>query len=372
MARRFLIVGIVLIAGVSFWLIRASIWSGEWTRLIERFDGACVLQPGLIGAADLAREVGGDRVFAIAHDRRANPPARGAVYAVSLAEGVTGALTDLTGGAPAGFHPRALSYWAGDAGTGPRLFVLNAFGPGAPTVEVYDVTADALIHRDTLADPAFAQAQDLHAVGPNAFYFTVRGTARPGTLGYAWDYLRQARTGRVVLFDGAAARAVAQGLVGPEGLATFAQGRRLAVTETVGRALRLYDRDPSTGALTQTARAFLGSGAGRITADADDRLWIASHPNLLTLGLRHANDPKTPSPSQVLLVEPDAKRVDQIYLSAGEPLSAAGAAIVDLEAGRMLMGGLYDDGLLACDLPEVWRHSEAYPAQRPQFEDRRR
>jgi arylesterase / paraoxonase len=103
-----------------------------------------------------------------------------------------------------------------------------------------------------------------------------------------------------------------------------------------------------------------------ISVDNEGRLWIASHPKLYTFSLSHARDASKSSPSQVILVEPDASgvggKVDQVYLSDGKGFSGASVAVHD--GNQMIMGAVFEDGLRVCQLPSVWKHSESAPARR--------
>jgi arylesterase / paraoxonase len=108
-----------------------------------------------------------------------------------------------------------------------------------------------------------------------------------------------------------------------------------------------YDRDPATDVLRKRDEIFIGSGADNIEVDADGNLWIGAHPKLLLLNAVR-DDPSARAPSQVVRVSRgrDGYRVDEVYLNAGEQISAASVAAV--RGKRLLIGQIFGNGILDC------------------------
>ena len=127
-----------------------------------------------------------------------------------------------------------------------------------------------------------------------------------------------------------------------------ADGRSLYLALLTSRLLRIYDRDPASERLSVRRQIFLDSGPDNLEIDADGLIWIGSHPQILKI-LPHGEDPTKLSPSQVLRVDP-AGDVDEVYLNAGEQLSAASVAAV--RGSRLLIGQIFGNGFLDCEMTQ--------------------
>lgn len=364
---------LVVLGAVSYAGVRAATRAGEFTTLIARFDGQCQSVGGMPGAEDFAfdRETG--LLYVSSDDRRAQQRGervRGAIYGLPFASLETiAARQDLTGGAPAAFHPHGLSLHVAPDGRR-TLFVVNhpqGRGGAAPSVvEIFDVGADgALLHRRTADLGPATRPNDVLGVGPDAFYVTNESRLPAGSAQEALAAMLDTdRSGGVVYVDASGARDVASGFGFANSLALSPDGATLYVTDTIGRRVMVYGRDAATGALTPRPAIFVGTGVDNIDVEPDGRIWIASHPKLFTFALGHAraNNP-TPAPSQVIILEPDPSgqggKGDQVLLSTGEAFSGASVAV--REGGRMVLGSVFEPGVQVCALPPVWKHSESAP-----------
>src|SRR4030095_1585259 len=191
-----------------------------------------------------------------------------------------------------------------------------------------DVEATRLVHRTTLADPSLVSPNDLVAVTPTQVYVTNDHRHPPGAMRTVEEYLRRPWA-NVVMWDGRAWREAAGGIQLANGINVSHDGRTVYVASVIGQSVRVYDRDPATGALTLRGEIPLGSGPDNIEVVADGPLWIGAHPKLLTV-VRYMSGAVEQSPSQVLHVVPtrDGGEVHEAYLNAGEQTSAGTVAAV--------------------------------------------
>lgn len=358
---------VAVLAGVSFMGFQTWRRAGEGTTLVARFDGECTRLDGYIGAEDLVLDPETRIVYAAGEDRRAllaGQPARGAIWAIPLDAPETGDHVDLTVGAPEEFNAHGIDLYVAPDGT--RFILAVNHTQAGDRIELFRLDAGRLVHLKTFADPLIAHINDVVALEPEIFYATHDKDAETGSFGEILEGALEKKTGSVVFYDQGAAREVADGLQYANGINISADGGKLYVAETTGRSLTIYDRDPVTNDLTFADRVFVGTGVDNITVDAAGRLFIAAHPKLLTFALGHAKDPAKHSPSQVVVIDPAAKTVDQVFLSLGADLSGSTTAVVDVDARRMLIGSVFEPHILSCALPEVWRHSESHPAARPE------
>jgi arylesterase/paraoxonase len=326
--------------------------AGAFRRIEPHFAGSCRPVRGAIGPEDLTIHPRTNVAFVSAYDRRAaerGEPRPGAIYSYRLSDPAA-RLENLTPDAGIDFQPHGLSLWVGEDGHD-GLFVVNhpAPRPGGPrhTIEVFDVVGEALQHRRSLTDPALlVMPNDLVAVGPDRFYVTNTHANPPGLAQTLETYL-QLRRARVVFFDGTAFRSAIDGLQLPNGINRSADGRRLFVASSTGRAVREYARDPDTESLRFVREIFVGSGVDNIEVDAAGDLWIGAHPNLLAVP-RLMADPAARSPSEVVRVSPATGAVEEIYLDDGSQIS--GSSVAAVSGDRLLIGQIFGDGILDCTM----------------------
>jgi arylesterase/paraoxonase len=306
---------------------------------------------GVQGSEDIVADPEGRRAYLSVTDFRAlerGDAARGAIYAWDLEAG--GAPVPVADDLDGPFHPHGLSLIR-TAGGELRLFAVSHPDRASSRVEIFVVDEGpplALRHARTVARPELTSLNDVAAVGPEQFYATVDAGTRPD------DALRPVETflrlpwSSVVYFDGARLATVVSGLTYANGVALSRDGRRVFVAETTGRRLTAYDRDEATGALAQRNEVSIGTGLDNISVAADDALWIAAHPRMLDF-LRHARDPRSASPSQVLRVTLgwSGLEVEDVFLDDGRALSGSSVAL-PVGADRFLVGSVFERHFLDC------------------------
>jgi arylesterase/paraoxonase len=345
--RRFLIAFAVLVAAVGGWLVWLMNAAGEFRTLTPHFDGTCTAVP-VVGAEDLTIDQGTGIAYISSADRWAlfaEKPPKGALYAYDL-NAPSPQAVNLTPDADPSFSPHGISLYV--AADGSRsLFVIN-HAQHRHTIEVYDVAGSRLTHRTTLADPRLISPNDLVAVSPTQVYVTNDHRYPPGTMRTIEEYLRRPWA-NVVMWDGHAFREAARGIQLANGINRSADGTTLYVVSTIGRAVRVYDRDAASGTLTFRREIPLASGGDNVEVDADGSLWIGSHPKLLTL-VRYMSHGRPYAPSQILhVVAPDtAPEVREVYLDLGEQIS--GASVGAVRGKRLLIGAIADSKLLDCTM----------------------
>jgi arylesterase/paraoxonase len=351
---RAVLILLVVLAALAAVTVLGFLWrAGQFKRIEPHFAGRCQRVPGVIGAEDLTIHPRTGVVYVSGYDRRAalaGRPRPGGIYAYELAD-PAGRLVNLTPDADASFQPHGLSLWVGADGRG-VLFVINHPAPGtgrpAHTVEVFELEAGALRHRESLADPELlVMPNDLVAVGPDRFYLTNTHRNPPGRAQTVETLLRRPGA-NVLYYDGARFRVAIPDLVYPNGINLSRDGRALYVATVTPRRLLVFERDPETETLSLRDEVFAGSGLDNIEVDADGHLWIGAHPKLLAV-TAHRDDASQPAPSQVLRVSPrpdGSYDVDEIYLNAGDEIAAASVAA--RLGQRLVIGQIFGDGILDC------------------------
>jgi len=349
MWRRALSVVAIVVVAIGAWFIWLLNAAGQFKTLTPHFDGTCTAVTGVVGAEDLTIHPRTGVAYLSACDRfaaQAGRPARGAIYAYDL-NALSPRPVNLTPDADPDFRPHGISLYVAPDGTS-TLFVIN-HGNGRNTIEIYDAAEGRLTHRATLSDPLLVAPNDVLAVTSTQVYVTNDHRHATGLLRTVEDYFRRPWA-NVVMWDGKTFHEVAASIRLANGINVSPDRTTVYVAATIGKAVRVYDRNPASGALTFIGEIPLDSGGDNIEIDADGSLWIGTHPQLLTL-VRYMSGKTPHAPSQVLRVArggSEGDRVEEVYLDRGDQLS--GASVAGVHGKRLLIGAIADAKFLDCQM----------------------
>jgi arylesterase/paraoxonase len=306
---------------------------------------SCAPVRGIAGPEDIEVDEAHGRAFISSLDRR-EEGARGAILVFDVSDPLSEAgFRDRTGGVPEAFRPFGLNYY--EDGEVRRLFVVNEAGP---SIEVYDVAENGdLTHLETFAERRLTSPNNIVALGPRQFY--VSNDVRPGRNSRIADlhFLMQSDSGDIFYVDGAVWRHAAEGLRFANGLALSPDGATLYAAETSGKALKIYDRDGSSGTLALNRTVRLKASPDNLNVDASGAVWIGALPKpLKTPRLLH--DAGAIAPSEIIRLDPDGS-LTTIYRDDGQEQSASTVAAP--VRNKLLIGALYEEQFLFCDLPQA-------------------
>ena len=321
--------------------------AGLFRDLEPKMAGTCTIVPGVMGPEDHTIDPATGIVYLSGYDRGAaiqGNPKPGAIWAYDLNDPEATPI-NLTPDADAGFQPHGISLYTGEDGA-QRLFVIN-HGNGEQAVDIFSVADGALQKIKSVTGDLLRSPNDVVAVSPEAFYFSndhrflVDEAMRPFE-----DFLGLPMTD-AAYFDGSEFRSVAPNLAGANGINVSADGKTLYVAAARGSALHIYHRDLETGDLTHQKAIALPGLPDNIELLPDGKLLVALHPKALDL-LAHFGDPTKRAPSQIVKIDLQSGKVETIFLSLGEDLSAAstGAQFGD----RLIIGAIIESKFLDCDL----------------------
>jgi arylesterase/paraoxonase len=342
----------IIAVAVGVFLLDILRFSGTFHAFDAKFSGSCAAVALGGSSEDLQIDAGRGVAYLSVLDRAA----------LSRGEAVTGTvmLLDLNLAQPAAraamsfdppdFRPHGLSILE-RAGTALRLFAISHRADGSHAVEIAAQEANgALVPKASVQDAAFVHPNAVVGVGDRQFYVVNDHRADAG-LG---DYLLRRPTSTLVYYDGSHARIVADGLRFAAGLALSADGTRLYVGEALGRQMRVYRRNPASGALDLDEIVRLDTAPDNLRIDAEGVVWIAAHPKLLAFAA-HARDPVKRAPTQVLRFDPRGPRpaagerdvrLSQVYGNDGAQLSAGTVAAHWRD--EFLVGALMEPKVLIC------------------------
>lgn len=348
MKRSILVALLIVFAVLAIVAGRIVVRSGMLVKVTPHHSGTCRAVGGVVGAEDVSIDARSMLAYLSADDRRARAsghPQRGEIYSLdlNLADSVP---VPLTGGKPEDFHPHGISLWRAPDGR-QRLFVINHAAHGHE-VDIFEVGPGALKLLDTVTYADLASPNDLVAVGPRQFYASNdRGYPQPGLMQTLEGFL-QLPASSVSYFDGRRGSLAVRGLVLANGVNRSADGRRIYVAECLGRDVRVYDRDPDSGALAERDVIPLGTCPDNIEVAEDGELWIGAHPRIFDL-LAHGADASKHAPAQVLRVDPATRAVEEVYLDDGASIS--GVSTASVAGDKMVLGAIFDAKVLVCDRP---------------------
>ena len=341
-----------VVAGLLLVLIAISVnflaHGGAFKRLQPHFSGHCKSLPtGGPSGEDIQIDRQRGVAYISAFDRRAlirGEDVRGTVWQLDL-NAATPELKPAVTGEPEDFRPHGLSLYIDAAGQR-TLLVISHPPAGHHTVERFESNADGIFaHRETLVSELLFDPNDLVAVGPRQFYL-VNDTGAQNPWQRATEMLFARGLATLVYYDGTQFSVALEKLAAPAGVNVVPDQRRLAVGETLGQRVRLFDyTDPGT--LRPVAEIELGSGVDNIDTAADGSLWVAAHANTLAL-IRHFADAASPAPTQLFQIQLDAAepRVQEVYLNDGRDLSAGSVGVTYED--QLLIGSITEPKLLRC------------------------
>lgn len=350
--RIIIVILLAVVVLVGGWVLSLLYRAGTFRRIHPHFEGTCTLIKGPVGPEDITIHPRTNIAYVSASDRRAfmaGAPVPGAIYAYDLNQPGAEPI-NLTPKAGPSFQPHGISVWSEPDGQD-VLFVINHPPKGAAArahaVEIYDIDNGRLFHRATLSDPLLVMPNDIVAVGLDRFYLTNTHYYPPGLRQTVETYLQ--RPGAQLVYYGEGGFRVAiPDLVFPNGVNVSPDGRHLYLAMLTLKSVRVYERDPVAEKLTLMREIPIDTGPDNIEVDASGNLWIGAHPKLLAVAALQRSADES-APSQVVRVTPQGK-VDEIYLSDGDPIAAASVAAVS--GSRLLIGQIFGNGFLDCTLTD--------------------
>ena len=353
LAKPFVIGLAVLILGIVLLAADVARFSGAFHAFDAGFAGACSAVP--LGGSSMDVQIDRKRGLAylsvLDHVSNAEAPT-GSVLLLDLNVSEPAARAAMAYD-PADFRPQGLSLLS--PGNGPALlFAISYPADGDDAVEIAEWgPGGEFVPKETLRNPAFVHPLAIAAVGGRQFYLA-NDSGTQGRFARAFDLVLRRGRATLVYYDGKDARIVERGLRFPAGLALSPDASRLYVGEALGKQLRIYRREPATGALTLEEKVPLGAAPDNLDVDADGVVWIAAHPKLFAL-FTHLRKPEKRAPTQVLRFDPrqarptaggDDPRLSQVYGDEGAQISAGSVAAHWRD--EFIVGARLDHKVLIC------------------------
>lgn len=319
----------------------------------------CRLIPGAIGPEDIQYVPDADGLVVSSMDRRNVMTATGQLFWLDLAAPVEQqALVPLDSKYPERFAPHGIAYQK-TSDTGGRLFVIShrlQAGNRHP-IEVFTLDFKSgtpeLTHDRTLADDLLISPNDLAAL-PDGTVFIANDfqDVGGGFAGQVLDTIFERTRAPLVYYDGQQFHDLHENVSSANGLGYVKRG-----TEEYLYQPDFMRKRVQKFSVQRTAQGFptlvleadieLGSGPDNFTLDDEGNVYVAAHYSI-GLVLATAADAAVQSPSQIFRIAPDDS-VSLVYANRGGEFSAA--SVAQVVGNRLILGQIYDDGLLSCPFP---------------------
>ena len=319
-----ILVLLVLVAAYGFYIVYSS---GFFRNIEPYFDGEVLAKISIPGAEDMQADRDAGFIIISSDDRAGRRDGRkvqGHLYKMKL-DSINAEPIRLTANFKKQFYPHGISMIRTSDSTH-RIFAINHVGADH-SIEVFNLQGDSLTHNKTLTDPAMISPNDLVALGPNEFYFTNDHKHTEGTKRMAEDYLGL-RLSNVVYFDGTDYQEVDSGIAYANGINYDAQRSLLFVASPRDFLVKVYQRN-ADGSLDFIENIDCGTGVDNIEFDVDGKLWIGSHPSLLTFS-SYAAGKREISPSEIVVIDYRGEsdyEVSSVFMEDGTNMSAATVAV---------------------------------------------
>lgn len=326
-----------------------AVWqSGSFKTIENTFNGSSQKIDNVVGVEDITIDQTTGIAFLSSDDRWAkilkNQPIKGAIYTLNLNDSIPHPLSMMAHLIIEDFHPHGISLFQTPEGK-KMLFVVN-HKQSENTIEIFEYKNDTLIHQKTVSDPLLVSPNDVVGVGENAFYCTNDHNEKASRWRSIKD-LMTIGTGNVCYFDGQKMHETGvKGIKYANGINKSADGKRLYLASTSGKKILFYNRDITTGKLTQYVEWDANTGVDNIEIDAEDNLWVGCHPQMLKF-ISHAKDESKWSPSEIIkisLLSNGQMEQKTIYLNDGSEISASSVGAV--YKNKLLIGPVFQNHIV--------------------------
>jgi len=250
-------------------------------------------------------------------------------------------------GFPAGqpFMPHGMKLRVKENGETFVYVVNHRQGAKLEFVEIFQYKDNKLYHKQSITDPLFFHLNDVVPVDDDSFYVTNDHAEKQIWKMFLSDFA-DICTGNVVYYGKSGASIALDGLCFANGINKNHDGSLYFVAESTTDRLSVCK--PLANHSLEVTKSIQTDIALDNIDVVGNQLYLGGHPNQLKF-ITHSWF-GWPSPSAVLRVTlgkgQEQDRIDEIFMSKGEDLS--GVSIAAYHKGKMLLGAVFEEGLLVC------------------------
>ena len=343
-------IGILFFIGL--FSIKTVVDAGEFKTINPHFDGSCDPIHGLDGPEDIIlfndstafvsadpRRIQNASSF-YSYENKTHYSKQGSIFKYNTK---TRKLQDLTSKIDFEFHPHGISIY--ESNNEIYLNAVNHTSRGNSVISFILINNELVVIKEILS-PLLVSPNDLVMVNKDTFYITNDHQSSNAMGKLVEDYLQLSKS-NILFYDGKQFTVCAKKLKYANGINISNDFTKIYVAETIGRRIRVYNRNELNNSLELLDIINVNSGVDNIELDQDGNLWIGSHPKLFDF-LKHAKDKKNLSPSQVIVISGSTYEVTEVFLSNGKDMS--GSTVAAVYNKNLLIGSVFEDHFLHCIL----------------------
>ncbi|MEQ8470294.1 MAG: hypothetical protein RIC35_03875 [Marinoscillum sp.] len=326
--KKFLIILGIVIVVLSLLVLYSLDSGGFFRKVTEPNKTGNILQSlNILGAEDIAISRQDSFLIISSDDRGAHLKGRkpsGGLYFVDLRSKPYQPKL-MTSEFKEPFYPHGISIIQLDTSTF-RVFAVNHYQK-SHSIEVFDLVEDSLTHVRTIQDEALISPNDLVALDDTRFYVTNDHQYPYGWLRPLEDYAGLALSD-VRYFDGQEFTKVADNIAYANGINYDFERELLFVASPRGFLVKVFRVEQSMN-LTHIEDIDASTGVDNIEFDADGKLWIGCHPNLMHFSYYMAGKSPT-APSEIVTIDYRGAGdydVKSIFVDDGSTISASTVAV---------------------------------------------
>lgn len=346
MKKRGRIVIITVLIGIALIIVFIAnilISTGYFRTVENKFEGKIIKKIALPGAEDITVSLVDSFALISSTNRKVYPPKedeRGGLYLMDLKSGDYKTIP-LTSEFPKPFAPHGISMIKTDSTN--TVMAVNHTRSGH-SIEVFTLQEKQLTFIRSLTHNSMISPNDIVLVGQNRFYFTNDHKYTHGIGRLMEDYAGLSLS-NVVYFDGENYQEVANDIAYANGINVDTKRNLLYVASPRKFLVKIYTIN-NDGTLNFIEDIPCGTGVDNIELDANGKLWLGGHPNLLRFAA-YAKGKKETSPSEIITIDYHSLNdytIEQIYLDDGSTMSSSSVAAPFGEL--ILTGNVKDDVFL--------------------------
>ncbi len=342
-------IGILFLVGL--FSIKTVVDAGEFKTINPHFEGSCNSIYGLEGPEDII--LFNDSTAFISADPRRIEKAASSFYSyenkthyskqgsIFKYNTKTRKLLDLTSKIDFEFHPHGISIY--ESNNEIYLNAVNHTSKGNSVIS-FILADNRLVFIKEIISPLLVSPNDLVMINENQFYITNDHGSNNVVSKLLEDYLQLSKS-NILFYDGNQFIISANKLKYANGINISNDFKNIYVAETIGKSIRIYDRDEVNNNLNLSDIINVNSGVDNIELDQQGNLWIGSHPKLFSF-LRHAKNKENLSPSQVIVISEGSYEITEVFLSNGEDMS--GSTVAAIYNKNLLIGSVFENHFLHC------------------------
>ncbi|XP_077987021.1 serum paraoxonase/arylesterase 1-like [Glandiceps talaboti] len=355
------IVLLVVVAVLGTRIIEYLYLFGYFKTIHKHYPGLCRTVPGIVhGSEDITVTRDGlafiSSGFRIVGVPQSNPQIKGKIFIFDFNHPDKNVVeVPLLGDFDIdNFYPHGISLYEEPPSGEKRLFVVNHHISDEDRIEIFrfDEKKKALNHLKSVTGENIYNVNDIIAIGPESFYYTVDVYFNKATWTRRLEITSGLSLGKIGLYDGKDT-IIASGYRYPNGINLSVDGKYLYIATLVPGELLIFERNDDN-TIAEVKRITLGTGLDNIEVDKQTgELWIGCHP-ILHLLFGYNN----PGGQQVLKLrlDSDSAPFDKINMRdvlMDDGSLVKGCTVASYYDNKLLVGTVLDN-LTYCEIEATW------------------